>query len=204
MFRIFQKRSLSQHLAAAQRPGVVERLHSAAVTAGRQPWLYTDGRIPDSKEGRFEAVSLHVALLTLRLLRDAGEEEQALSQGLFDQFFRTVEYELVEMGVGDMSLAKKVKKLFSAHNGRQQTLLAALSDEDRTALQDWVGRTLHQQTDQGAEARQRLAGWITAVHAYLDAVPLQTVLDEPQSALMPSADRLEAVLGAPESEGAAA
>ena len=119
-----------------------EALYAVAVAQARRPDFYSRLAVPDSANGRFELYSLHVLLL-LRRLKDAGEEGGAAAQALFDTFISSLDDALREQGVGDLSVAKKMRKLGEAFYGRVRSYdeaLAALPDE--TGLRTLVARTV--------------------------------------------------------------
>jgi cytochrome b pre-mRNA-processing protein 3 len=119
------------------------RLYAAAVAQARAPGFYLDLHVPDTPEGRFELYALHVALL-LRRLRQEGQGAAAISQSLFDGFVRGLDDALREMGMGDVGVAKRMKKLGQSLYGRlegYEKAFAALPD--RQPLEDLIGRTIY-------------------------------------------------------------
>jgi cytochrome b pre-mRNA-processing protein 3 len=94
----------------------VETLYSAIVTAARQHRFYAEWGVPDTVDGRFEMIVLHLFLVLDRLLGEKDHEQ--LAQALTDQFFADMDRSLREMGVGDLSVGKKVRKMAEAYYGR--------------------------------------------------------------------------------------
>jgi cytochrome b pre-mRNA-processing protein 3 len=142
---MFLDRLLSKRPAKAAG----ERLHAAAVAQARTPAPYRSMAVPDTVEGRFEMLSLHVILLVDRL-KGAGTVASEISQALFDTFVRDLDGSLREMGVGDMSVGKKMRRLAEAFYGRAKAYDAAFADlPDQTTLAQALSRTI---TD-GADAR---------------------------------------------------
>jgi cytochrome b pre-mRNA-processing protein 3 len=83
----------------------------AAVTAlSRQPHWYVEGKVPDTLDGRF-AVLATVAALTTARLEQFGEDGDRASAGLTERFVEVMESEHRELGIGDPSLARQVRKL---------------------------------------------------------------------------------------------
>ncbi len=108
-------------------PSAVEILHARIVEASRAPALYGPGGFPDTVEGRFEALTL-VALVTLRRLRGLPPPADDVAQDLVDAVFAHLEIALRELGVGDMGIPKRMKKLgraFYDRAGGYDPLLAA-------------------------------------------------------------------------------
>ena len=110
-------------------------LYGAAVTAARAPGFYTDLGVPDTLDGRFDLVGLHV-FLAIRRLRAVPPPGEALAQAVFDAMFNDMDVNLREIGVGDMSVGKKVKQMWEAFHGRAAAYQAALENrQDPAALE---------------------------------------------------------------------
>src|SRR5437764_15482681 len=92
-------------------------LYARAVDQSRAPSLYADFGTPDTAEGRFELYSLHVVLLLDRL-RGHGDLAVDVSQVLFDSYVKALDNALREMGVGDLAVGRKMRKLGEAFYGR--------------------------------------------------------------------------------------
>ena len=88
-------------------------LYTSAVAAARSPFFYT----ADTLDGRFDLVGLHVFLLIDRLRRDPPPGPE-LAQAVFDAMFADMDVNLREMGVGDLSVGKKVRAMWEAFHGR--------------------------------------------------------------------------------------
>jgi cytochrome b pre-mRNA-processing protein 3 len=109
-------------------------LYTAAVTAAREPFLYQSLRVPDTLDGRFDLVCLHAFLLVRRLQREE-EPGPALAQAVFDAMFSDMDISLREMGVGDLSVGRRVRAMWEAFNGRALAYDAALTAGDAAALE---------------------------------------------------------------------
>jgi cytochrome b pre-mRNA-processing protein 3 len=151
------------------------RLYHAAVEQARQPALYTSAGVPDTHEGRFELYTLHVVLV-LHRLKGEGPRAAETAQGLFDAYAKSLDDALREMGVGDLSVGKKMRRLGEAFYGRVKhydEAFAALPD--RSALEALIGRTVYAEAA-GADPGPLAAYAVEAVEA-LRAQPLGEVLD---------------------------
>ena len=84
-------------------------VYQMLVKASRDPYLFEVVGMPDNPQGRFESVILHMFLLQRRL-REAKSAE-LLAQALMDQMSDDLDRSIREMGVGDLSVGKNVKKL---------------------------------------------------------------------------------------------
>jgi cytochrome b pre-mRNA-processing protein 3 len=99
--------------------------------AARAPSLFGEGRAPDTFDGRFQMVTLFAGLAMRRLKREPGAER--LAQAFADVLFRSFDEGLREAGIGDLSVAKHMKKLAGAFYGRLAAYDGALEEPDRPA-----------------------------------------------------------------------
>jgi cytochrome b pre-mRNA-processing protein 3 len=158
------------------RPAVVagRRLYASAAAQARSPAFYAAMGAPDTVEGRFELYSLHVALV-LRRLKGQGPQAAETAQGLFDAYVQALDDALREMGVGDLSVGKKMRKLGEAFYGRVRNYDEALAALPDTApLSAIIGRTVLM----GETVAQSgpLTDYAVAAMALLEAEPLATLL----------------------------
>ncbi|MBO1074340.1 ubiquinol-cytochrome C chaperone family protein [Roseomonas marmotae] len=152
-------------------------LYGAAVRAARQPYFFAELGVPDTLDGRFDLVGLHVALLIRRLHRDADPRGAALAQAVFDAMFADMDTNLREMGVGDMSIAKRVKNMWEAFHGRAQAYEAPLTAGDRAGLAEALARNVWRGSrEAGDAAARRLADLAFAADDALAGQPLERLL----------------------------
>ena len=97
------------------------------------PVFYRDLGVPDTPEGRFEMIGLHVALV-VRRLRAAGAPGRALAQELFDQMFADMDESLRRIGIGELSVGRQIKRLAGHFYARLHTLDRALATVPTTPL----------------------------------------------------------------------
>lgn len=141
-------------------PRAEAALYDTAVAQARSPALYAAMGAPDTAEGRFELLTLHVILLIERL-KDSGDGAAAgARQGLFDIYIRNLDGALREMGVGDLAVGKRMKALGKIFYGRAAGYEAAFKAlPDRSELEGLIGRTILEGAggDRGALADYVLA-----------------------------------------------
>ena len=135
------------------------RLYGAAVAAAREPVFYAELGVPDTVDGRFDMVSLHVYLVVRRLgaLPDPGPK---LAQAVFDEMFSDMDVNLREMGVGDLSVGKRNRAMWEAFHGRAAAYQVALAAGDDSALEEALRRNVWRGTmpeGDGGDAVRRLA-----------------------------------------------
>ncbi len=153
------------------RPAVIGPLHDRIVAASRRPRLYAELGVPDTLEGRFEALCLHVVLV-LRRLRALPAPADEIGQDLVDHVFRELDRSLREMGVGDFGVPKRMKKLAQAFYGRAQAYAVALDGQDRTDLAAALARNVVT----GGEPAMPLADYAIGLEWALAAYALDDIL----------------------------
>lgn len=117
-------------------------LYDSAVAQARRPALYAVMGAPDTVEGRFELLTLHVILLVDRL-GNCCDEAQARRQALFDLYIRNLDGALREMGVGDLAVGKRMKSLGRVFYGRAAAYESAFTAlPETTPLAGLIERTV--------------------------------------------------------------
>ena len=85
-------------------------LFDALTAEARQPRWYREGEVPDTLDGRFAVLATVTALALVRLERE-GDEGNRASVALTERFVEVMESEHRELGLGDPTLGKVVRKL---------------------------------------------------------------------------------------------
>lgn len=150
-------------------------LYARVVEQSRTPALYLDFGAPDTVEGRFEVYTLHLLLL-LERLKLHGARAADTSQALFDAYLKGLDDALREMGVGDLSVGRKMRRLGEAFYGRvksYESAVAALPDERPLAA--LLRRTVYEGSE-GAAA-PALVGYLLSQRAALAAAPVERLLE---------------------------
>jgi cytochrome b pre-mRNA-processing protein 3 len=170
--------SLMRFPFGRSRPAPIEaaadRLHDALVAQIRQPVFYLGFDVPDTFEGRFDLLVLHAGLV-LRRLRELGPEGQHLAQTLVDLMFTRFDVAMRELGVSDVAVPKRMKRLAEAFKGRTAAYDDAFARRDPAALAAAVTRNvLAGQANGGPLARYAAATAdalvATGVAAFKDGV----------------------------------
>ena len=102
-------------------------LYAAALEKTREENFYIKGGVPDTFDGRFELLLIHIFLILHRLMDQ--DKSKNLSQALFDVTFKDMDQTLREMGIGDMGVPKHMRRMMKAFNGRMYNYEMALSPE---------------------------------------------------------------------------
>ena len=149
-------------------------LYEAIVAQSRQTQFYAEWGVPDTVTGRFDMISLHIAL-TLRRLKREGAGAAEFSQALFDLFFKDMDRSLREMGVGDISVPKRIEKMGSLFYGLVDGLGDALNSDEQDALEAFVLRNFL--PADRPDAADAFAAYIRRQIAWLDSLPAAGIMN---------------------------
>ena len=130
-------------LSLGRRPNaaVIDALYAEIVAAARQPVFYSDWNVPDNPLGRFEMVAVHM-FLVLERARGAGKGVADMAQELTDEFFKDVEHSLRELGIGDLGVPKRMKRLARMFYGRAEAYRTGLLADDPRDLEAALARNV--------------------------------------------------------------
>ena len=117
-----------------------KQVYAAILSHIRQPVFYKEFGVPDTFDGRFDLMLLHIFMILHRMLEDGQAEAEAFNQALFDVTFADMDQTLREMGIGDMGVPKHQRKMMKAFNGRMHAYEQALKDGQ---LEDTLRRNLY-------------------------------------------------------------
>ncbi len=156
------------------RRKTIERLYGTIVAQAREPIFYRDLGVPDTVEGRFDLLVLHVHLVNERLAA-IGEAGVALGQELLDHFFEDMDASLREIGIGDLAVPKKMRVLAEAYLGRSALYKDAIAKGDRLALSLAIARNILGHEDAGRAAP--LAAYALDASAVLRRQTLEQFLE---------------------------
>jgi cytochrome b pre-mRNA-processing protein 3 len=151
--------------------GTIEAIYGMIVTQAREPLFYRDLGVPDTVNGRFDVLLLHLWLV-LRRLKSLGDGP-GLSQALFDHFCNDMDDNLREMGVGDLTVPKRMQAFGEAFYGRTAAYDIELEAGDEPLAQALCKNILN---GERIESARRLALYAKAVIAVLAGQDEQALL----------------------------
>lgn len=152
---------------------IVDALYLRIVDSARREDLYTDCGLADTVMGRFEALSIHVFLFLARCNTEV--ELKPLAQDIVDRFTADVEDSIREIGIGDVTVPKRMRKLVGMFYERVAAYDPALAAGDVDRLSVALKRhALLENAD--PEAAGRLARDMIAQKSAWDAVPAAEIL----------------------------
>ena len=146
-----------------------ERLYQSILQASRQPNLYTEFEVHDHLDSRFDMLCLHISLLMGRLRMLPEDVHKPLNQELFDRFFADMDFTLREMGVGDLGVGKRVRKMSEAFMGRLLAYTKSLERNDKMELALVLARNIRRSHDSN-DADRRMADYVLQSRDRLSAV----------------------------------
>ncbi|MEO6013372.1 MAG: ubiquinol-cytochrome C chaperone family protein [Devosia sp.] len=145
----------------------VDEAYRSIVAQSRQPVFYADWGVADTVTGRFDMVSLHMALMLRRLNAESAARD--FSQALVDLFFLDMDRSIRELGVTDIGVPKKIKTMGNVFYGLAGTLGEALDSGLPANVEAVLVRNVYGAVHPGAAS---LAAYLLADVDRLASVPL--------------------------------
>jgi cytochrome b pre-mRNA-processing protein 3 len=165
---------LADVLSWRRRSAPADDLYGAIVARARLPVFYQGFGVPDTLEGRFTLLSLHLFAVLHRLTESgpqAPETARGLAQKLADRFTADMDTVLRELGVSDLRVPKKVRGLAASGAAVMQAYEEGLAGGE-TALAGAIAGTLPLDETAARAAGGRLAPYVMAAVRHLEAQPL--------------------------------
>ncbi len=150
-------------------------LYGKAVAQARQPAFYAEAGVPDTLDGRFDMITIHLVLAMRRL---KAKDQAALSQALFDTFFKNMDGALREMGVGDLTVPKRIRAMAEAFYGRVTAYETAFDDKaEAGALALAVARNVfREETDVPSPGAQAIADYMMRLDSHFGALDTEVLM----------------------------
>jgi cytochrome b pre-mRNA-processing protein 3 len=152
---------------------IAREIYLLIVAKARQPYFYAELGVPDTVDGRFDMITLH-AILMIEFIAQGGKSSKALSQQLFDEMFLDMDRSLREMGAGDLSVGKKVRRMAEVFYGRAKAYREALAKLDEDGLTAALARNVYGGEGRPEHAR-RLARYALAAARSLSASRIRDI-----------------------------
>jgi len=124
---------------------ITERVYREIARCARRPDYYLHMNVPDTVMGRFEMISV-VMVLFLRRAESGSEALRQLSGDVVDHFFAELDHSIRELGVGDLSVPKRMKKLARMFYGRAESYSGMLDSGNARGLAEALRRNIHPDT----------------------------------------------------------
>jgi len=144
-----------------------EAVYRRIVAQARRPEFYAGGGVPDSLDGRFEMLALHLFLVLHRLQRERGDPACAgLAQALADRMAADLDANLREMGAGDLGVGRRVKRMAGALYSRIAAYEAGI-DGGEAILRQAIRRYLFATVEPDEGQVEAMARYVLAGHGIL-------------------------------------
>lgn len=140
------------------------------VERAREPEFFLRFDVPDTLDGRFEMIALHM-FLVLNRLKAEHEATSDFAQALFDAMFADLDRGLREMGASDIGVGRRVKDMAKGFYGRIRAYEDGLVAGDPT-LAEALRRNLYGTVQPRPEAVAAMIGYI---HAQVKALAEQPI-----------------------------
>jgi cytochrome b pre-mRNA-processing protein 3 len=151
-----------------------EHAYGLIVEQSRRSEFFTSLGVPDTLDGRFELVCLH-AFLYLHRLKAEGTIAAALRQRFFDRMFADFDRSLREIGTGDLSVGRQVKRMAEAFYGRIHAYEDGLASDD-AALRAALNRNVYGTAAASDEQLARVAAYLRHELTHLSDQPTASLL----------------------------
>lgn len=132
--------SIKRLFQPSAQDAAARQLYIASVNQARSAAFYEQWSAPDTVTGRFDMISLHAYMVMRRLMNEPSAK--AFSEAYCGMIFTDMDRSLREMGVGDLSVGKKVKKLAEGFYGRAAAYETALNGGPES-LSDVLQRNIY-------------------------------------------------------------
>jgi cytochrome b pre-mRNA-processing protein 3 len=159
IFNLFRKPSVT--------PDAVLETYRSIVAQSRQERFYADWGVADTVTGRFDMVSLHLALYLRRLKNEPTA--RPFTQALVELFFKDMDRSVRELGVTDLGVPKKVKTMGNVFYGLVGVLDPALESGHPANVEAILVRNVYGAPNPGAAL---LATYLLDESARLAGLPL--------------------------------
>jgi len=160
MFKFYNKHKRLNHTA--------HEIYGSIVAQSRQPVFYADWNVPDTLEGRFEVLVVHMSLFIHRM-KHSHKDGEALGQRVAEVFIDDIDGSFREMGVGDLAVPKHMKAASEAYLGRLLAYSAAFDGGCEDELQAVILRNIGGIDNSKALDIEKMAGYMTRSAAILSA-----------------------------------
>lgn len=163
-------KALSNHFGSKSKKRAARAaavmLYDTIVDAAREPSLYVEAGVPDTVDGRFDSLALHEFLLMDRM--SGREGWTPVGEALADRTIADLDQSLREMGIGDMSIGKKVKAAATQLYGRFDVYWGALrAARSEDALKQVLARNLFRGCEPSPEHLELMEAYVLAQRAFL-------------------------------------
>ncbi|MGH6652642.1 MAG: ubiquinol-cytochrome C chaperone family protein [Sphingopyxis sp.] len=150
----------------ARRP-----LWNAVVAAARAPHWYEAGDVPDTLDGRFDMISLVMALVLHRI--DDDPDQALAGVELTELFVTDMDGQMRQIGFGDMVVGKQIGRMVGALGGRLGAYRAPDGSDDLRAA---LVRNLWRGNAPADAGLAHVMAEVAALRGALNAIPVAELI----------------------------
>ena len=154
---------------------IANDLYLTIVRQARNPLFYEAYGVADTLEGRFDMIVAH-AFLVLRRFKADHEKTQNTGQNLFDMMFADLDRSLRELGIGDVGVSVRIKKMVEAFYGRIDAYEKGL-EKGGDVLEAALLRNMYHGQQPTPDQVRTMANYLRAQIKNLDTVAVDAFLD---------------------------
>lgn len=160
---------LLKRLFGTRDRGTAPELYHAIVALARQPHWFSEGKVPDTIDGRFDMIAAVLSVVLLRL--ESDEKGVAQSTAVTEVFIDDMDGQLREIGIGDVVVGKHMGRMMSMLGGRLGAYRDGLANG---TFRDALMRNLYRGEAPDDAALDYMEGSLKALREKLAAVPIET------------------------------
>ena len=152
-----------------------DALYNHVVTASRNPILYGSNGAPDTANGRFELIILHIFML-FRRMQDDDDQVKSVKQKTFDCFLESMDVNLREIGVGPDGVPKRIQKMLENFYGRAAAYQTAIDEDSVEQMAEVIARNFYADGKANDAGAQNIAQYVFAAVKRLDQASTDDLL----------------------------
>ncbi len=152
-----------------------ESLFEILNKSARNHAFFGNDKVEDSPDGRFELVALFCTSIFCAMA-NRGPIYKDISQKLFDIVFKAFDQALRELGVGDMAVAKRIRKMSESFYGRQKSYMDLVYQTDSEGLSKMIARNVFNRLDLSFDIDNALAQEAIRLYLSLKDCPIEDII----------------------------
>ncbi|MEO1544445.1 MAG: ubiquinol-cytochrome C chaperone family protein [Pseudomonadota bacterium] len=117
-----------------------DAVYTAVIEQARHPDFYTKFGVPDTMDGRYELIVLHLFLVMERL-RGADDETSEIARRTLERFVEDMDDCMREQGVSDLRVPKKVQQAATGFYDRAKMLREHISPDAELGMDAYFSKS---------------------------------------------------------------
>lgn len=151
---------------------VAQALYNKVVNQARNPVIFQKFAIPDTVEGRFESLALHLFIVLNTLKRRHEPATLEISQHLCDMFVADMDHSLRSMSMSEGKINTHIKKFVEGFYGRLVAYDQAFAEEKQKGLLQSLQKNIYGYNNSPLDMAQGLSDYAITQIALMDLKPI--------------------------------